>query len=126
MRIKSLDIGLERISRFQVADDVHLPQEKGLRPTFLPTSRPLDEVLTRPSLDERLPRLLRPEFLETDLLEPAVLSDIRLQTRRLFAEKAKQKKGAERQILERAASCLDEVVNLDHEVRQSLAALLRG
>jgi hypothetical protein len=126
MRISSLDIGLNEISRYREKDDVHLPEEKGLRPAFLPASRPLDEVLTRPSLDERLPRLLRPEFLETDLLEPMVLSDIRLQTRRLFADRAKGKNGKERQVLELAASFLDDAVNLDHEVRQSLAALLRG
>jgi hypothetical protein len=126
MRIRSLDVGVESISRFQIEDDVHLPEEKGLRPAFLPANRPLDEVLTRPSLDERLPRLLRPEFLDTDLLEPSVLSQIRLETRYLMAERAKRKSGRERQLLEVAASYLDDSVNLDDEVRRSLAALLRG
>jgi Type III secretion system YscX (type_III_YscX) len=126
MRIRNLDVGVEVISRLPEGYEVHLPEEKGLRPAFLPASRPLDEVLTRPSLDERLPRLLRPEFLETDLLEPAVLSDVRLQTRQFLNERAKGKSGSERQILEMAASHLEDTVNLDDEVRRSLAALLRG
>ena len=126
MRIRSLDIGLEGVSRFQVRDDVHLPAEKGLRPAFLPIPRPLDEVLTRPSLDERLPRLLQPEFLDPDLLEPAVLSDVRLRTRQLMAERAKRESGGRRQVLEAAAAHLDHDAALDDEVRRSLAALLRG
>ena len=45
--------------------------------------RPLDDILRRPSLDERLPRLLQPEMLDPDLLDPATLSDTRITARRL-------------------------------------------
>jgi hypothetical protein len=126
MRIRSMDIGVETISRFQVEDDVHLPQEKGLRPAFLPIARPLDEVLRRPSLDERLPRLLQPEFLDPDLLEPATLADVRLETQKIMEDRAKGESGPRRQVFQMAAAHLDNEANLDEEVRRSLAALLRG
>jgi hypothetical protein len=126
MRIRSMDIGLESVSRFLVEDDVHLPEEKGLRPVFLPLARPLDDVLRRPSLDERLPRLLQPEFLDPDLLEPATLTHVRLEARRFMAKRARQESGSRRQLLELAASHLDNEASLDDEVRRSLSALLRG
>jgi type III secretion system YscX-like protein len=126
MRIRSMDIGVESVSRFLVEDDVHLPAEKGLRPAFLPLARPLDDVLKRPSLDERLPRLLQPEFLDPDLLEPATLTHVRLEAQHLMAERAKRESGSRRQLLERAAAHLDNEASLDDEVRRSLAALLRG
>jgi len=126
MRIRSLEVGLETISRYQVGDDVHLPKDKGLRPVFLPVSQPLDDVLKRPSLDERLPALLQPEFLDPDLLEPSTLADIRLQAQELIAACASRESGARRDLLARAASCLEDENSLDEEVRRSLAALLRG
>ncbi|MBR0988381.1 hypothetical protein [Bradyrhizobium liaoningense] len=126
MRIRSLEVGLETISRYQVADDVHLPKEKGLRPVFLPVSQPLDDVLKRPSLDERLPALLQPRFLDPDLLEPATLVDIRLQAQELIAASAKRETGSRKELLERAATCLEDENGLDEEVRRALAALLRG
>jgi hypothetical protein len=126
MRIRSLDVGVEAITRFHVEDDVHLPEDKGLRPAFLPMVRPLDEVLRRPSLDERLPQLLQPEYLDSDMLEPATLTDVRLATRHFLAECAKRETGVRRQALETAAAYLDNAAHLDDEVRRSLAALLRG
>jgi hypothetical protein len=126
MRIRNMDIGVESVSRFLVEDDVHLPEAKGLRPAFLPLARPLDDVLRRPALDERLPRLLQPEFLDPDLLEPATLSDVRLQARKFMAERARKESGNRRTLLELAASHLDDEVALDAEVRLSLSALLRG
>jgi hypothetical protein len=126
MRIKPLDIGVESITRWQPEDEVHLPRETGLRPAFLPHYRPLDEILRRPSLDERLPRLLQPEFVDPDLMEPAVLTDVRAETRELFAVRAGRESGRRRHLLEAAAACLDDDINLDHEVRRALAALLRA
>jgi hypothetical protein len=126
MRIRSMDIGVESVSRFLVEDDVHLPEEKGLRPIFLPLARPLDDVLKRPSLDERLPRLLQPESLDPDLLEPATLTLVRLDARRFMAERARKENGSRKKLLELAASHLDNEASLDDEVRRSLAALLRG
>jgi hypothetical protein len=126
MRVRNLNIGVESISRWQVEDEVHLPKETGLRPAFLPLYRPLDEILRRPSLDERLPGLLQPELLDPDLLEPATLTDVRHQTREIFAGKARRETGRRKHLFEMAASCLDDEINLDQEVRRSLAALLRG
>jgi len=126
MRIHSLDVGIDAISRFHVEDDVHLPEDKGLRPAFLPVARPLDDVLKRPSLDERLPDLLQPDYLESDLLEPATLTEVRLATRQLLAECAKRESGERRQALDLATAFLDDAAHLDDEVRRSLAALLRG
>jgi hypothetical protein len=126
MRIRTLDVGVESITRWQAHDEVHLPRDTGPRPAFLPLYRPLDEILRRPSLDERLPRLLQPEFVDPDLLEPATLTDVRAETRELLAARARRESGRRRHLLETAASCLDDDMNLDHEVRRSLAALLRG
>jgi hypothetical protein len=126
MRIRSLDVGVEAISRFLVEDDVHLPEDKGLRPAFLPVARPLDDVLKRPSLDERLPQLLQPDYLDSDLLEPATLTSARLATCQVLAECARRESGSRRKALELATAYLDDTAHLDDEVRRSLAALLRG
>ena len=66
MKIRNLDIGVESITRWQIDDEIHLPKDRGLAPTFLPLYRPLDEILRRPSLDERLPALMQPESLDPD------------------------------------------------------------
>jgi hypothetical protein len=126
MRVRSLNIGLEKISRWQVEDEVHLPSPNGPRPAFLPLHRPLDEILRRPSLDERLPRLLQPEFVDPDMLEPAVMTEVREETREIMALRARRETGRRRHVLEQAAACLSDDINLDDEVRHSLAALLRG
>ncbi|MEJ1160513.1 hypothetical protein [Prosthecomicrobium sp. N25] len=126
MRIRSLDRGVEEITRWQVQDEVHLPRESGLPPAFLPQFRPLDEVLRRPSLDERLPLLLQPETLDPDLLEPSVLADARLSARTIFREAAEATAGRRRDVLDRAAQHLEAAAELDEEVRRALAVLLRG
>lgn len=125
-RIRTLEVGVESISRWQADDEIHLPEQRGLRPVFLPLYRPLDEILNRPSLDERLPLLLQPEFLDPDLLEPATLTEVRIETQTLLTRRARQEIGTRRKALESAASYLDAAVSLDDEVRRALAALLRG
>jgi hypothetical protein len=126
IKIDPLNIGVESISRWQAHDEVHLPQEHGLKPPFLPLYAPLDEILHRPSLEERLPRLLQPALLDPDLLEPAVLSEVRIETQKVLANKARQEIGVRRKVLEAAAAHLDDAVSMDDTVRRSLAALLRG
>jgi hypothetical protein len=126
MRVRSLNIGVESISHWEVADEVHLPSPSAPRPAFLPLHRPLDEILRRPSLDERLPKLLQPEFVDPDMLEPAVLTEVREEARELMALRARRETGRRRHVLEQAAACLSDDINLDDEVRHSLAALLRG
>src|SRR5207248_351061 len=126
MRIRNLDIGVESISRWQVDDEVHLPKEGPLRPAFLPLYRPLDEILRRPSLDERLPMLLQPEVLDPDLMEPSVLADMRQEVQAVFAARARRESGPRKECLENAAASLEDDINLDDDVRRALAALLRG
>jgi hypothetical protein len=126
MRVKSLDIGVEAISRWQVDDEFHLPEQRGYRPTFLPLHRPLDEILRRPSLDERLPQLLQPALIDPELLEPATLTDTRLNMRRILSEHTPHEIGARRRVLEAATAYLDDDAAFDDEIRRSLAALLKG
>lgn len=126
MRIKSLDVGLESITRWRVEDEVHLPKEGPIAPAFLPLYRPLQEITHRPSLDERLPNLLQPSTLDPDLLEPATLTDARIDARSLMAEHLRQATGEERAVFQRAADLLDDSVVMDDEIRSALAALLRA
>jgi hypothetical protein len=126
MKVKSFDIGLESITRVGFGEDVHLPKEGPIGPTFLPQIRPLDDVLHRPSLDERLPQLLQPLSLDAELLEPSVLAAARLSARELFADAARHSAGHRRRVLDQAALFLEDDVALDEEVRTALAALLRG
>lgn len=126
MKIRSFDIGLESYTQVGRGEDVHLPREGALGPSFIPKPGYLDAVLKRPSLDERLPQLLQPDTLDAELLEPAVLTDARLSARALFAEAARRATGHRRRILDQAAIVLDEDAGLDGEVRTALAALLKG
>jgi|GEM_PF-2456634 len=126
MRIKPLHVGVESITQWEVEDEVHLPKDGPLGPKFLPIYRPLDEILRRPSLDERLPNLLQPELLDPDLLQPSALSDARMEAAALFARAAVRQHGRRRELLELASNYLEEDVGLDDEIRTSLAMLLRG
>ena len=126
MRIRSLDVGLESISRWRADDEVHLPKEGPLAPVFLPQYRPLDEIIRRPSLDERLPRLLQPATVDPTLLEPARLTEARADARSLLTDYAKRSTGEERGLFQEAADLLADDVALDDEIRSALATLLRG
>ncbi len=126
IRVRNLDIGVESITRWDVEDEVHLPKEGRLAPQYLPQYRPLDDILRRPSLDERVPRLLQPTTIDPDLLQPAVLSETRLSARQALLERARREDGRKRETLEAAARILDEDRALDDEVRRALATLLRG
>jgi len=125
-RIRNLDVGLERITQWDVGDEFHLPAEGKAAPAFLPQYRPLDEVLRRPSLDERLPDLLQPADLDPGLLDPAALTATRQDLVTLFSRSARDARGTAAETLERAARLLEADVGLDAEVRTALAALLRG
>lgn len=126
MRVKNLNIGVESVSLWQAEDEVHLPEKTQLAPAFLPQYRPLDEILRRPSLDERLPALLQPTMLDPDLLNPATLTEARQEARSRFARQAARAAGPKRALFERAADYLDDAIAMDDEVRRSLAVLLRG
>lgn len=126
-RIQPLEVGVETIARWRVDDEQHLPKDKKAPPVFLPETRALDEILHRPSLDERLPNLLRPERIDPDLLRPARVSDIRRGLAQRFRD-LEQAASSEvrRTVFAAAATVLEEDVALDDEVRSSLALLLRG
>jgi hypothetical protein len=127
MRIKSLDVGVERITQFGLGEDVHLPPEGKAAPAFLPQYRPLDAILQRPSLDERLPELLQPANLDPDLLAPAALAAARADLRRLFTGRAAAARGGrDADVFAAAADLLDADEAMDEEVRAALALLLRG
>lgn len=126
MRVKNLDVGLERISRWQVNDEVHLPKAGPLAPSYIPQRTLLNDILERPSLDQRLIRLMQPRTLDSDLLGAMVLSAVRREIRALFRREAAQRKRTQRQIFEQAEKALAEDAELDDAVREALAALLRG
>jgi hypothetical protein len=126
MRIRDLNVGVDSVSRLRVGEDAELPREGRLRPAFMPTPPELDDVLRRPSLDERLPSLLQPAVLDSELLDPSALSRVREETRNLLAGQARAEQGMRKKILESAAANLSNAMNLDDEVRRALAALLKG
>lgn len=125
MRVNRLDIGLEAISRWRDVDEVHLPKGGPLATSFLPVQSPLDEILRRPNLDEKLVNLMQPQGLDPDLLEPSILADTRREVHAFFSAAA----GAEpagRNTFGAAASLLADELKLDMAVCTALAALLRG
>jgi hypothetical protein len=127
MRIRTLDVGVESITQWQEEDEVHLPKDGALQQLFLPQARPLDSVLRRPSLDERLPALLARTTLDPELLNPATMSETRLQMREFFARRAEtEQKSGPRNIYAATAALLGNDAALDQEVRAALAVLLRG
>ncbi len=126
MRVKRFDSGLESISRWQVEDEQHLPKTGRLAPKFLPRAQALDEILARPTLEERLPNMLEPTLSDPDLLEPTVMTEARNGARDVFQRVALQAEGPRREALRKAAVILDEEVGFDDEIRRALAELLKG
>ncbi len=126
MRVQRLDVGLADISRWQVEDEQHLPRDGALTQKFLPQVQALDQILRRPSLDERLPNMLEPETVDSDLLDPSVLTDARLGALQVFQEAGVQANGDDKAALERVSTILSEEVELDNDIRTALAALFRG
>ncbi len=127
MRIRPFDIGVESIGQWQEADEVHLPKDGSLPQVFLPEWRPLDAILRRPSIDERLPGLLAPSTLDPDLLNPGLLSETRLEMKSFFLSRSEsESRVGARKIFAAAAALLDNDATLDHEVRSALAILLKG
>lgn len=126
MRIKNLDVGVERITQWNVGDEVHLPSDAKIAPSFLPQERALDAILNRPSLDERLPDLLQPTNLDPSLLEPAALTETRMALGRFFRDRAIASGVEDTEVFAAAAEMMSADQNLDNEVRSALAMLLRG
>ncbi|WP_063299046.1 type III secretion apparatus assembly protein SctX [Pseudovibrio sp. WM33] len=126
MRVASITIGVNEVSNWKVEDQIQLPEGKKLAPVFLPEVRPLNEVLHRPTLDERLPSLLLPDLSETDILLPTELSEMRKELQRLFAAAALREQGERRRVLKGVADLLMGDVLLDEDLQAALAMLLQG
>ncbi len=126
MRIRNLDIGVEQVTQWGVEHEFHLPPDGDFAAPFMPEVRPLDEILRRPSLDERLPDLLQPSNLDPALLNPAVFAAARQSSRDFFADAAGRASGEAARTLEAAAHILEVEDGMDGEVRAALAMLLRG
>lgn len=126
MRIRNLDVGVERITQWTVDNEFHLPADAGAAPAFLPQARPLDAILRRPSLDERLPDLLQPLELDPGLLDPSALSETRRALARAFKQRSGSAHGEPGRIFAAAADMLLADDGMDEEVRAALAMLLRG
>ncbi|MEI2384505.1 hypothetical protein [Breoghania sp. JC706] len=124
--IRPLNIGLESVSRWRVDDEAHLPVRGRDAPKFLPRQGELDEILRRPSLDERLTELLQPAFLDSELLRPSVLSETRSDTHDALGALAQGAGGEVRRVLGEARAILADELELEDEVRAALAALLKG
>ena len=126
MRSRSLEVGLDSISYWRVGDDDHLPVHGKSAPGFHARYRELDEILRRPSLDERLTDLIQPASLDQELLEPSVLSGARRDARQFLQAAAENASGQGQAALQKAADILAEEVRFDHEVRAALASLVKG
>ncbi len=126
MRVQKLDVGLADISRWQIEDEQHLPRDGALTQKFLPQVQALDQILRRPSLDERLPNMLEPEIVDSDLLDPSVLTDARLGALAVFQDASQQAEDDAKAALDQVATILSQEVALDNDIRTALAALFRG
>ncbi|MGR3483832.1 MAG: hypothetical protein ACU0BF_00665 [Paracoccaceae bacterium] len=123
-RARPLGVGITDVDRWRREDEAHLPPGGPAAPAFVPEPRPLDAVLRRETLDERLSSYLVPADIDPDLLAPAVMAQTREGLRARFARAAEGT--APGSALPRALALLSDEVTLDHEVRAALAALLRG
>jgi hypothetical protein len=124
-RIQSLRVGVSGIERWRVEDEVHLPERGQQAPLFLPETRPLDAILKRETLEEKLLGHLVPNEIDAELMKPSVMTAARHALRDHFADAASQG-GPGADALAFAANLMETEVELDAEIQEALAALLRG
>ena len=125
-RPAGLNVGVTGVDRWRRDDEVHLPEGKRTTPFFLPETRPLDAILRRETLDERLARDVVPSELNPDLMEPPVLTATRISLRDKLAQAAGNAPGKARQDIMAGVMQLETEVALDEEIREAIAALLKG
>lgn len=126
-RIGPLTIGLTDIHRWREADEAHLPIGQTQRVPFLPEQRPLDAILRRETLEERLTAFILPDRFSPALGEHGAIPRAREALHRRFRSLADRSTdprlaGA----LQDAADLLAHETELDDEVQMALAALLRA
>ena len=124
-RIQSLNVGVAGIQRWRVEDEVHLPERREQAPLFLPETRPLDAILKRETLEEKLLGYLVPSEIDAELMKPAVMTAARHALRDHFQDAAASGREGAR-ALAVAGELMETEVELDAEIQQALAALLRG
>jgi hypothetical protein len=125
-RIAGLHIGLTEINEWRRLDEQHLPEGGRTRPAFFPEVRPLDAILRRETLDERLAGDVVPDEVSPELLLPAVLGQVRKSLKVRLEAAGLLAKGKARADILAGAALLEAEVALDEEIREALSALLRG
>ena len=89
-RIGPINAGIADIRRWRDSDEVHLPPGSMIRTPYVPEQRPLDAILRRETLEERLAGFIVPSQLSPELGEVGAIRAAReaLQSRfRSFAER---------------------------------------
>lgn len=125
-RVAALNVGLTGIDTWRALDDQHLPEGGRTLPAFFPEIRPLDAILRRETLDERLAGDVVPDEISPELLQPAVLSETRKSLKKRLEEAGNRASARARAEILAGAALLETEVALDTEIREALAALLRG
>ena len=125
-RIAGLNVGLTEINEWRALDEQHLPEGGRTRPAFFPEVRPLDAILRRETLDERLAGDVVPDTISPELLMPAVLGEVRKFLKARLEAAALLASGKARDDILGGAALLETEVALDEEIREALNALLRG
>ncbi|MEM9785845.1 MAG: hypothetical protein AAF801_05050, partial [Pseudomonadota bacterium] len=70
--------------------------------------------------------MLEPETVDSDLLDPSVLTDARLGALAVFQEASRNADGDAKAVLDRVTAILSQEVELDLDIRTALVALFRG
>jgi hypothetical protein len=125
-RIGPLNAGLADIRRWRESDEVHLPQGQTPRVPFLPEQRPLDAILRRETLEERLTGFIVPDRISPELGEPGAIARTRESLQARFMALSHVASGRQADTLRAAADLLAQEGALDAEVQAALAALLRA
>lgn len=125
-RIRPLNTGLTDIARWRESDEVHLPVGRTLGLPFLPEMRPLDAILRRDTLEERLAALVLPSRISASLAEPGALRRAREAMVRRFRQGVGRSLPQDADALAAAEALLERETVLDEEVQIALAALLRA
>lgn len=120
------DIGLVGISRHRIGDEHHLPVEGKSAPKFQPRHGEFEDVLRRPTLDERLTGHLQPRNIDPDLLEPRTLSQARRGALEIFESAAEGVPGPVGAALTATAVLLAGEVEAEIDIHSALTALLKG
>ena len=125
-RIGPINAGIADIRRWRDSDEVHLPPGSLVRTPFVPEQRPLDAILRRETLEERLAGFIIPARLSPELGEVGAIRAAREALQDRFRKAALHMTARRPSVLQAAVQLLDHECALDEEVQTALAALLRA